>query len=81
MLRIQLQRDKSLLLLLCQLLLEPVSNIRVPDLFKGLVRRIRIIKSARIGRICRVNRVSCDLRAIQLDEGGHRHVVNIPTEG
>jgi hypothetical protein len=81
LLRVRLQRNKSLLLLLRQLLLETVSYIRMSDLFKCLVRRVRIVISARIGRICRVNGVSCDLRAIQLDEGGHGNVVDLPAEG
>ncbi len=81
LLGVRLQRNKSLLLLLRQLLLEPVPYIWMSDLLKSLVRWVRIVISARIGRICRLNGVSCDLRAIQLDEGGHGHVVDLPAEG
>ncbi len=49
LLRVWLQRNKSLLLLLCQLLLETVPYIWMWDLFKCLVCRVRIVISARIG--------------------------------
>ena len=59
-----LQRNESFLLLLRELLLDTMSYVGVSDLFKGLVCRIRIVVSARIGRIRRINGVSCDFRAI-----------------
>jgi hypothetical protein len=71
-----LQRNKSLLLLLRKLLLHQylllvhilvrctVPHIRESDLFECLVCWVRIVISARIGRICRVDCIGCDLRAI-----------------
>ncbi len=62
--KVWLQRNKSLLLLLCKLLLYTVPYIWVSDLFQRLVCWVRIVISARVGRICRVNCVSRDLRAV-----------------
>jgi hypothetical protein len=68
-----MQRNKSLLLLLhelLQLLLVhvlvqcTVPHIWVSDLFKGLLCRVRIVIAAGISRICRVDGVGRHIRAI-----------------